>query len=390
MRTIRDLDLDGRAVLMRLDLNVPLADGVITSDARIRAALPSIRHAIDAGARVALASHLGRPKGKRVPEMSLEPVGVRLSEILEREVLFSEDCIGDGVKKLVRELRSGGLLLLENLRYHAAEKKNEPEFAKQLAAPFDVYVNDAFGSCHRAHASIVGAAELFSERAAGFLLEKEVAALSKILESPERPFVAVVGGAKVADKVGVLKSLLDKVNTICVGGAMAYTFLKAQGAKIGTSRCETDKLQLARDILDGAAARGVELRLPVDHVVAPEFEAEAPAQIAVGDVPAGQMGLDIGAKTRELFAERVKAAGTVFWNGPMGVFEWERFAAGTMAVAAGVAECAGYTVVGGGDSVAAVEKAGIVDRVGHVSTGGGASLEMIENGTLPGIDVLKS
>ncbi|OGQ85613.1 MAG: phosphoglycerate kinase [Deltaproteobacteria bacterium RIFOXYA12_FULL_58_15] len=390
MRSIRDLNLEGRAVFLRLDLNVPIKNGTITSDARIQAAMPTIRHAIDAGARVALASHLGRPKGKRVPEMSLEPVGSRLSEILGKDVVFSEDCIGDGVKRLMQDLRPGGVLLLENLRYHDGEKKNDAQFAKLLAAPFDAYVNDAFGSCHRADASIVGILDYIEDSAAGFLLDKEVAAISKLLQQPKRPFVAVVGGAKVADKVGVMSSLLDKVDAILVGGAMAYTFLKAKGVEIGKSRCEGDKVYVAKDILDRAASRKVDILLPTDHVVAADFAEDAPAQIITTvAIPQDQMGLDIGPMTRKVFAERLAGAKTVFWNGPMGVFEWASFAAGTMAIAEAMAGCSGYTVVGGGDSVAALEKAGCEGKISHVSTGGGASLELVEKGTLPGIDVLK-
>ncbi len=390
MRSIRDLNLEGRAVFLRLDLNVPIKNGTITSDARIQAAMPTIRHAIDAGARVALASHLGRPKGKRVPEMSLEPVGSRLSEILGKDVVFSEDCIGDGVKRLMQDLRPGGVLLLENLRYHDGEKKNDAQFAKLLAAPFDAYVNDAFGSCHRADASIVGVLDYIEDSAAGFLLDKEVAAISKLLQQPKRPFVAVVGGAKVADKVGVMSSLLDKVDAILVGGAMAYTFLKAKGVEIGKSRCEGDKVYVAKDILDRAASRKVDILLPTDHVVAADFAEDAPAQIITTvAIPQDQMGLDIGPMTRKVFAERLAGAKTVFWNGPMGVFEWASFAAGTMAIAEAMAGCSGYTVVGGGDSVAALEKAGCEGKISHVSTGGGASLELVEKGTLPGIDVLK-
>ena len=390
MRSIRDLNLEGRAVFLRLDLNVPIKNGTITSDARIQAAMPTIRHAIDAGARLALASHLGRPKGKRVPEMSLEPVGSRLSEILGKDVVFSEDCIGDGVKRLMQDLRPGGVLLLENLRYHDGEKKNDAQFAKLLAAPFDAYVNDAFGSCHRADASIVGVLDYIEDSAAGFLLDKEVAAISKLLQQPKRPFVAVVGGAKVADKVGVMSSLLDKVDAILVGGAMAYTFLKAKGVEIGKSRCEGDKVYVAKDILDRAASRKVDILLPTDHVVAADFAEDAPAQIITTvAIPQDQMGLDIGPMTRKVFAERLAGAKTVFWNGPMGVFEWASFAAGTMAIAEAMAGCSGYTVVGGGDSVAALEKAGCEGKISHVSTGGGASLELVEKGTLPGIDVLK-
>lgn len=390
MKTIRDVTLDGRAVFMRLDLNVPLDGGVITSDARIRAALPTVEHALEAGGRLALASHLGRPKGKRLPEASLAPVGARFSELLNRDVLFADDCVGDGVKKLVTDLKPGCVMLLENLRYHEGETKNDSGFAKQLAAPYDAYVNDAFGSSHRAHASIVGMVGGFEERGIGFLLEKEIAALSKLLETPEKPFVAVVGGAKVKDKVGVLNALLSRVDAICIGGAMAYTFLAARGDEIGKSRCEKDKLSVAREIIERADKRGVALLLPDDHVTATEFEEGAKATIVTGgSISADAMGLDIGPKTRERYAERVRGAKTVFWNGPMGVFEWEKFAGGTLTVAEAAAACTGYTVIGGGDSVAAIEKAGVANEIGHISTGGGASLEFLQQGTLPGLQAIE-
>lgn len=387
--SIRELSLDGRAVFLRLDLNVPLEDGVITSDARIRAALPTIEYALKGGARLAVASHLGRPKGQRKKEYSLEPVAARLSELLSQDVLFADDCIGDGVKGLVRELRPGQILLLENLRYHDAEEKNEPGFAKSLAEPYDVYVNDAFGASHRAHASIVGMVKYFETKAAGLLMEKEVDALSRIVGEPARPFVAVVGGAKVADKVGVLNALIGKVDALCIGGAMAYTFLKARGEEIGNSKWEGDKLRVATEVMKRAHDRDVQLLLPVDHVVAPVFDEAAPATVVLSDqIPEGSMGLDIGPQTRREYAAKIAGAKTVFWNGPMGVFEWEQFSKGTKAIAEAVAACEGYTVVGGGDSVAAVEAAGVAERIEHISTGGGASLEMIELGTLPGIEAL--
>jgi phosphoglycerate kinase len=389
MRSFRDLRLDGKAVFMRLDLNVPMKDGKVTSDARITAALPTIKHALDKGARLALASNFGRPKGKRDPKDSLEPVGARLSEILGKEVIFADDCVGDGVKGLVRDLRPGQVMLLENLRYHSGEEKNDPELAKALAAPFDVYVNDAFGASHRAHASIVGMVKHFREYGAGFLLEKEVQALSRLVHDPKKPFVAILGGAKVEDKIGVLGSLVGKATTLLIGGAMAYTFLKAKGVDVGGSKYEENQIRHARDLLERARTRGVDILLPVDHVCAEKFDEAAPAiEVGTVEIPAGKLGLDIGPKTRALFADRIAQAATVFWNGPMGVFEWARFAAGTNAVAQAVADTAGFTVVGGGDSVAAIEKAGITAKIGHVSTGGGASLEMVELGSLPGIDAL--
>lgn len=390
MRSFRDLKLDGKAVFMRLDLNVPMKDGRVTSDARINAALPTIKLALDKGARLALASHFGRPKGKRDPKDSLEPVGARLSEILGKEVIFADDCIGDGVKGLVRDLRPGQVMLLENLRYHAGEEKNDPEFAKALAAPFEVYVNDAFGSCHRAHASIEGMVKYFKEYGAGFLLEKEVKALSRLVDNPQKPFVAILGGAKVADKVGVLGSLVGKATTLLIGGAMAYTFLKAKGVDVGGSKFEEDQVRHAADLIQRGKDRGVDILLPVDHVCADKFdENAAPVAVATQNIPAGKLGLDVGPETRKLYADRIAKAATVFWNGPMGVFEWKSFAAGTNAVAAAVSTTKGFTVVGGGDSVAAIEKAGVEDKVGHVSTGGGASLEYVELGSLPGIDALK-
>lgn len=388
--SIRDLQLEGRAVFLRLDLNVPMEDGVITSDARIRAALPTIHWALEHGARLALASHFGRPKGKKNPEYTLEPVGARLSELLKKDVLFAEDCVGDGVTGLVRELRAGQVCLLENLRFHEGEEKNDADFARRMAAPFQVYVNDAFGASHRAHASIVGMVPHVRERAAGFLLEKEVKALDRLLTAPERPFVAVVGGAKVSDKVGVLQALLGKVDALCIGGAMAYTFMKARGEEVGTSKVEEEKVRMAGDVLQRAKDRGVRVLLPTDHVAAATFDEKAPATttMAGAPMPKDKMGLDIGPDTRKAYAAEIARAKTVFWNGPMGVFEWEAYARGTFAVAEAVAACSGFTVVGGGDSVAAIEAAKVEDKIGHVSTGGGASLELLELGTLPGIDIL--
>ena len=387
--SMRDLEMDGRAVLMRLDLNVPLQDGVISSDARIRAVLPTISLALERGARLAVAAHLGRPKGERRPELSLEPVAVHLSHALGKDVILADDCIGDGVRAVLQQLRSGQVMLLQNLRYHGGETANDPGFSRALAAPFQVYVNDAFGASHRAHASIVGVAQHLPLRAAGLLFAKEVAALSKVAHAPEQPCVAVVGGAKVADKLGILQALLDRCQAICIGGAMAYTFLDAQGVAVGASPVQEEKRRAAAALIKGAQARGVALLLPQDHVVAETFAATAPPRHASGPaIEAGFFGLDIGEKTRAAFAERVRAAKTVFWNGPMGVFEWEAFAAGTHAVAQAVAASPAYTVVGGGDSVAAIEAAGVSGRVDHISTGGGSSLAFIEKGTLVGIEAL--
>lgn len=390
MKSIRDLQLNSRAVFLRLDLNVPMQNGVITSDARITAALPTVKFALEQGARVAVASHFGRPKGKRDPKESLEPVGARLSELLDQDVVLAEDCVGDSVKGLLQNLRPGQLMLLENLRFHAGEEKNDPDFARSLAAPFDVYVNDAFGACHRAHASIVGMVKGFKDKAAGFLLEKEAQALGKLVTNAEKPFVAIVGGAKVADKLGVLGALMTKVDCICIGGAMAYTFLKARNVEVGASRFEEERLRQAKELLQRAADRGVEIMLPQDHVGAAKFDVNAdPVRVATPGIPKELMGLDIGPETQKLYAQKIAQAKTVFWNGPMGVFEWASFANGTNAVAQAVAASTGFTVVGGGDSVAAIEAAGVANKVSHVSTGGGASLEFIEQGTLPGIDALQ-
>lgn len=389
IRTVRDLPLEGRAVFVRLDLNVPLQDGQITSDARIRAALPTLRYLIQQGARVAVASHLGRPKGKPTPSASLEPVGARLSELLEQDVILADDCIGDGVKALMRDVRPGHVILLENLRFHAEEEKNDPDFARALAAPFDVYINDAFGASHRAHASIVGMVRHFEAFGAGFLLEAELLALHRLLDNPEKPFAAIVGGAKVSDKLGVLESLLNHVDVLMIGGAMAYTFLQAQGHTVGSSRVETDRLRTAAEVLQRAQARGVKLLLPVDHIAAATFDAHAAMKtITTVDIPSDLMGLDIGPETRKQYAQFIQQAATIFWNGPMGVFEWDACAQGTLAVAQAMAHATGFTVVGGGDSVAAVEKANVVEKMDHISTGGGASLELIQFGTLPGIEAL--
>jgi phosphoglycerate kinase len=392
LKTIDALDLAGKRVFIRVDFNVPLDAGRVTDDARIRAALPTIQHAIKAKARVILASHLGRPKGK--PEdrekLSLEPAAERLSELLRQDVILADDCIGDGVKKLVRDLKEGHVLLLENLRFHPEEEKNDEGFAKELASLADVWVMDAFGTAHRAHASTAGMARFVKEKAAGFLVKKELDYLGKALGSPARPFVAVVGGAKVSDKIKVLDNLIARSDAVLVGGAMAYTFLAAQGVAVGKSLVEKDKLDLARQILERAAAKKVDLLLPVDHVCGAEPE-ETAQRVVVSDraIPADLMGLDIGPKTLDRYRQRILAAKTVFWNGPMGLFEQKPWSEGTFGVAKAMAESPAVTVVGGGDSAAAVEQAGLVDRMKHVSTGGGASLEFIEGRELPGIRALE-
>ncbi len=387
IKRIQDLELRGKVTFVRVDFNVPLDDGVVGDDTRIRAALPTIRHAIEAGARVVLASHLGRPKGKRDMSYSLEPVGAHLAGLLGSKVVFADDCVGDGVRRNIKDLREGEVLLLENLRFHAAEEANDDDFARDLADGVEVYVNDAFGAAHRAHASTAGMVRFVREKAAGMLMIREVEVLRELLEKPEQPFVAVVGGAKVSDKVAVLDSLVRKCSAVLIGGAMAYTFLKARGTEVGTSRVEADKVDAAKQIMKAAAARKCELLLPTDHVVAPRFDAQEAGE-QVTEIREGYMGLDIGPRSREVFADRILGAKTVFWNGPMGVFEWDNFAAGTMAIADAMAETRAVTVVGGG-SVAALAKAGKSDRVTHVSTGGGASLELIEGKVLPGVKALE-
>jgi len=393
LKTIDALDLAGKRVFIRVDFNVPLdEERRVTDDARIRAALPTIQHAIKARAKIILGSHLGRPKGKPDDrkKLSLEPAAERLSELLEQDVILADDCVGDGVRKLVRDLKEGQVLLLENLRFHPEEEKNDEGFARELASLCDVWVNDAFGTAHRAHASTAGMAAFVKEKAAGFLIQKEIEYLGKALGSPERPFVALIGGAKVSDKIKVLENLIAKADAVCIGGAMAYTFLEAQGVAVGKSLVEKDKLELARQILERAAARKVDLLLPVDHVCGAEPK-ETAQRVVVNDraIPDGLMGLDIGPKTLDRYRQRILGAKTVFWNGPMGLFEQKPWAEGTFGVARAMADSPAVTVVGGGDSAAAVEEAGLVAKMKHVSTGGGASLEFIEGRVLPGIQVLE-
>jgi phosphoglycerate kinase len=389
-RTVTDLDVKGRRVFVRVDFNVPIKNGKITDDTRIRASLPTIKYLIDQGATVILASHLGRPKGKPNPEFSLRPVAERVSELLGRPVTFAEDCVGDKARAAVEKAGPGGIVLLENLRFHPEEEKNDPAFAKQLAELADVYVNDAFGSAHRAHASTEGIVHHVKEAAAGLLMAKEVEYLGKVLENPDRPFVAVLGGAKVSDKLEVIENLIAKVDALLIGGAMAYTFLKARGVPVGKSLVEEELLDTARDIERRAKARNLRFELPVDHVVAPKLEADAPGEtLDVSDAAIGErMGLDIGPKTTETYRSVIAGAKTVVWNGPMGVFEIDAFAKGTIEVAKAVAAVRGTTVIGGGDSIAAVAKAGVTDKITHISTGGGASLEFLGGQTLPGVAAL--
>lgn len=384
-------ELAGKRVFVRVDFNVPLdkKTGTITDDERIRAALPTVEHLVKTGAKVILASHLGRPKGKPSKELSLEPVGARLSELTGWEVHLPDDCVGDAAKKVIQDLREGQVVLLENLRFHDEEEANDEEFAKKLAALCDVYVNDAFGAAHRAHASVEALPRLVRTRAMGFLLEKEIQSLARVVESPERPFVAVLGGAKVTDKLGVIEALLERCDAICIGGAMANTLLAARGADMKASKLESDWLAAGRTLLEKAEKKGVSVVLPFDVTVAESLEAQSGSTVKVGEVPAGHMALDVGPATVEAFRGHILKAKTVFWNGPMGLFENPAFAAGTRGVAQALCDSAAFTVVGGGDSAAALRQAGMDDKVSFVSTGGGASLELIEGKKLPGVEALR-
>ena len=387
---IEDLDVKGKTVLMRVDFNVPLDEHRnITDDTRIRAALPSIKYIMENGGKAVLMSHLGRPKGEIKENMRLKPVADRLGEILGIKVKCAPDCIGPEVEQMAKELGQGRVLLLENLRFHREEEQNDNEFAAQLAKLGDLYVNDAFGTAHRAHASTVGVTAYIDQCAAGYLLIKEIKFLGGALTEPKRPFVAILGGAKVSSKLGVIKSLLEKVDTLLIGGGMSYTFLKAQGHNVGDSLLEQDLVETAREMIDLAKEKGVQLLIPEDYVVADKFDSEANFKVVAADgIEAGWMGMDMGPKSTAKFIEVIKRAATVLWNGPVGVFEMEHFAKGTNAIAATVAATDCISIVGGGDSISAINKSGVADRISHISTGGGASLEYIENGTLPGIEAL--
>lgn len=391
--SIDNVDLKNKKVLVRVDFNVPLDENQnVTDDNRISASLPTIKKIIEAGGKAILMSHLGRPKGKPTPKYSLKPAAVRLGELLNKEVKLAPDCIGDEVKALVNSMNSGDVLLLENLRFHEEEEKNNSDFAKQLAELGEVYVNDAFGSAHRAHASTEGVTKFIDKCAAGYLMQKELNYLGSAIANPERPYVAVLGGAKISGKIDVITNLLDKVDTLIVGGGMAFTFFKAQGKEIGKSLLEEEKLELAKEVLQKVKESDIDFLLPVDVAAAPEFNNDSPSEIySVDNIPSDKMGLDIGPETINLFRKKLLNAKTIVWNGPMGVFEFDNFAKGTFAIAEALAEATekgAVTIIGGGDSAAAIAKAGLEDKVSHVSTGGGASLEFLEGKTLPGVAAL--
>ncbi len=385
---MKDIDVKGQRVFVRVDFNVPMADGAITDETRIRAAIPTIEYLVEQGAKVILASHLGRPKGEVKEDMRLTAVGIRLAELMGKPVTKLDESIGQAVEEAVANMQDGDILLLENVRFHAGEEKNDPTLAQQFAQLADIYVNDAFGAAHRAHASTEGIAKHIPA-VSGFLMQKELDVLGKALSNPEHPFTAIIGGAKVKDKIGVIESLLEKVDHLIIGGGLSFTFIKAQGHDIGKSLLEEDKIELAKSFIEKAKVKGVQLHMPVDAVVANEFSQDAETQIVdVDAIPADWMGLDIGPKTAANYAEVIKNSKLIIWNGPMGVFEMDKFANGTKTVADAMATTAGYTVIGGGDSAAAVEKFEVADKMDHISTGGGASLELMEGKELPGIVAL--
>ena len=387
-KTIEDIEVKGKKVLVRCDFNVPLKDGVIANDKRIVASLPTIKYLLDNGAKVILCSHLGRPKGEVVPEFSLKPVAARLSELLGFEVKMADDVVGESAKALAADLKEGEVLLLENVRYEKGETKNDPELSKKFADLAEIFVNDAFGSAHRAHSSTTGVAD-YIPAVGGYLINKEIEFIGGALEAPKRPLVAILGGAKVADKIGVITNLIDKVDTLIIGGGMAYTFMKCLGYNIGTSLLDADNVETAKEMMAKAKAKGVKFLIPVDNRVGKEYDENTENMVVDSDnIPDGWMGLDIGPKTEKLFADALVDAGTVIWNGPMGVSEWANFASGTIAVATAVANSNAISVIGGGDSVAAVTKLGFADKMSHISTGGGASLEFLEGKELPGIAAL--
>ena len=387
-KTIEDISVKGKTVLVRCDFNVPMKDGVISNDKRIVAALPTIEYLVNQGAKVILCSHLGRPKGEFLPEFSLAPVAARLSQLLGQPVKMAKDVVGPDAKALAASLEDGQVMLLENVRYHKEETKNDPTFSKELASLAEIYVNDAFGTAHRAHCSTAGVAD-YLPAVCGYLIQKEISIMGGALNNPQRPLVAILGGSKVSDKIGVINNLLEKVDTLIVGGGMAYTFLKAMGHTVGASLCEDDKLDLAKEMLAKAEERGVTLLLPVDHKTGDRFAEDCQVKVIDSlDIPDGWMGMDIGPKSIALFCNAVKAAGTVIWNGPMGVFEFENFAQGTLEMAKAIADSSAISIIGGGDSVSAVTKLGFADKMTHISTGGGASLEFLEGLELPGIAAL--
>ena len=388
-KSVEDIDVSGKKVLVRCDFNVPMKDGKITDETRINGALPTIKYLLSKNAAVILCSHMGRPKGEFNMKYSLAPVAKRLSELLGQEVVLAADVIGEDAKAKAAALKPGEVMMIENVRFHKEEEKNDPAFAKELASMAEIYVNDAFGTAHRAHASTAGVAD-YLPAVCGYLIQKEISVMGKALSDPARPFTAILGGAKVSDKIGVINNLIDKVDTLIIGGGMAYTFMRALGNTTGTSICEEDKLELASDLMKKARAKGVSFLIPVDNIVAREYKEDADFMRIYSDaIPDGWMGLDIGPTTQELFTKTIAGSGTVIWNGPMGVSEWENFAAGTRAVAKAVAECGGISIIGGGDSAAAVEKLGYADKMTHISTGGGASLEFLEGLELPGIACLQ-